>query len=139
MTPQCSWHLQAPAAAPTVETGSFPPCVPPEVAEIQEPAALDMLRALQTTAVAVPAMGAEVQTTYVANAEEGSSLRGEPCSGQYMPHRPYAVVLCQAVSVQRCQMHGSGLPGPVNQHSSARTANLPCFAFAREDACPLHV
>ena len=87
LTPQCSWHLQAPAAAPTVEAGSFPPRVPPEVAEIQEPAALDMLRALQTSAVAVPAMGAEVRTTYVTNAEEGSSLRGEPCSGQYMPHQ----------------------------------------------------
>ena len=37
-----------------------------------------MLRALQTSTVAVPAKGAEVQTTYVTNAEEGSSLRGEP-------------------------------------------------------------
>ena len=58
-----------------------------------------MLRALQTTTVAVPAMGAEVQTTYVTNAEEGSStLRGEPCSGQSW-HACYARVLRRQVTL----------------------------------------
>ncbi|KAK9834838.1 hypothetical protein WJX81_002724 [Elliptochloris bilobata] len=50
----------------------------PEAAEVQEPAALEMLRAMQVAPIAVPAMGADVQTAYVTNAEEGGTARGPP-------------------------------------------------------------
>ncbi len=62
---------QAPADGRGAALDAFPLPVPAEAAEVEEPAALEMLRAMRVCAVDVPAMGAHVQTAYVTNAEDG--------------------------------------------------------------------
>ncbi len=63
---------QAPSAARGVALAPFPSLVPAEAAEVEEPAAVDMLRSIQVCSIGVPAMGVHVQTAYVTN-EDGAA------------------------------------------------------------------
>ena len=64
---------QALSAARGVPLAPFPSLVPAEAAEVEEPAAVEMLRSMQVCSIGVPAMGAHVQTAYVTNAEDGAA------------------------------------------------------------------
>jgi hypothetical protein len=70
---------QTPADGRGAALGAFPLPVPAEAAEVEEPAAREMLRAMRVCPIDVPAMGAHVQTAYVTNAEDGSA-RGAPAA-----------------------------------------------------------
>jgi len=62
-----------PCATRGVALAPFPSLVPAEAAEVEEPAAVDMLQSIQVCSIGVPAMGVHVQTAYVTNAEDGAA------------------------------------------------------------------